>query len=116
MRAGVATAAKWFVGTAIVFGFIGKGCSALDSEQMDITYKQSLGKPRVILSHWEPDKPIPVDQTLPFSHVAYRVALKHRETLVWSSPDEEGTGTLSMRNTTSFPFLTEQWSWPWPNN
>ncbi|MFT3695649.1 MAG: hypothetical protein QM831_21105 [Kofleriaceae bacterium] len=113
MRAGWPTALKWVAGTALVFGLIGKGCSALDSESIDLTWKQSMATPRIMRSYWEPDKPIPIDQTLKLVHITYQVALRHHETLVWDSPDEGGKGTFVIHNTTSFPMLTREWVRPW---
>lgn len=113
MRQGIPSAVKWALGTAVVFGIVGKGCSALDSEQVDLTWKQSMTTPRVMRSYWEPGHPVPIDQLLPFKHLPYQVALRHRETLVWSSPDEGGHGTFTIKNTTSFPFLTREWTRPW---
>lgn len=116
MRAGLPTAAKWFAGTAIVFGIVGRGCSALDSEQITASYKQLMGSPRVAIAYYQPDQPIPIDKTVTLVHLPYQVALKHRETLVWSSPDEGGTGTITVKNTTTFPFIAKQWERPWVNN
>ena len=66
-----------------------------------------------MFSHWEPDVGVPANTMAPFQHLAYTVALRHGETLSWSSNDEGWGGRIDIKNTTSFPFLTRSWERPW---
>jgi len=112
-RAGLPSAAAWSLGAVVVFGLIGRGCSALDSESVPLVYRQSMGPPRQMFSYWEPDVGVPSDRMAPFKHLPYTVALRHGETLEWSSNDETWDGRIDIKNTTSFPFLTRSWERPW---
>ena len=112
-RAGLPTAAKWSLGAVVVFGLVGRGCSSLDSEDVDTSFRQSMSSPRQMFSYWEPDVGVPIDQMAPFKHLPYTIALRHREVLVWSSNDEGWGGKIEIKNTTSFPFLTKSWERPW---
>ncbi|HEY0252739.1 MAG TPA: hypothetical protein VGC41_14490, partial [Kofleriaceae bacterium] len=115
MRSGIPHVAKWTLGTALVFGVLGKACSSLDSEQINITYAHSQGPPRVMASYWTPDVAVPIDQLVTFVHLPYQVALHHHETLVLWSPDEGGDkeSRLTVKNTSTFPFATKEWTRPW---
>jgi len=112
-RAGLPSAATWSLGAIVIFGLIGRGCSSLDSENVFLSYRQSMGPPRQMFSYWEPNVGVPMNRMAPFEHLPYTVALRHGETLSWSSNDEGWGGTIEIKNTTSFPFLTRSWERPW---
>jgi LSD1 subclass zinc finger protein len=112
-RAGLPSAAAWSLAAIVVFGLVGRGCSALDSESVVLAYRQSMGPPRQMFSHWTPNVGVPSDTMAPFEHLEYSLALRHGETLSWSSNDEGWGGTIEIKNTTSFPFLTKGWERPW---
>ena len=112
-RAGLPKAVKWSVGAVVVFGLIGRGCSSLDSEDINTSFRQSMSSPRKMFAYWEPDVGVPIDQMAPFKHLPYTIALRHREVLVWSSNDEGWGGHIEIKNTSSFPFLTKSWESPW---
>jgi LSD1 subclass zinc finger protein len=112
-RAGLPTAAKWSLGAVVVFGLVGRGCSSLDSEDVNTSFRQSMSSPRQMFSYWEPDVGVPIDRMAAFKHLPYTIALRHREVLVWSSNDEGWGGRIEIKNTSSFPFLTRSWERPW---
>ncbi|HEX6835533.1 MAG TPA: hypothetical protein VF334_03115, partial [Polyangia bacterium] len=112
-RAGLPSAAVWSLGAIVVFGLVGRGCSALDSDNVFLSFRQSMGPPRQMFAYLAPDVGVPIGTMAPFKHLPYTVALRYGETLAWSSSDEGWGGRIDIRNTTSFPFLTKSWERPW---
>jgi len=101
------------VGGVLVFGLIGRGCTSLDCDQVGGSYRQSMGPPRQMIAYLDPANGVAIDKLAPFHHLPYTVALHHREHLVWSSPDCGWGGKITIKNTTTFPFLTKEWELPW---
>jgi LSD1 subclass zinc finger protein len=106
-------AAKWTVAAIVAFGLLGRGCSALDADRIATTFAASAGPPRQMFAYWKPEMGVPSDALAPFARLTYTVALRRHEVLQWSSPDTGWGGAITVKNSTTFPWITSEETAPW---
>lgn len=113
-RAGLPKAAGSCAIFIVVFGLVGRGCTSLDMDHMDKPeWSDSIGPPRQLSPWWDREHGVPIDTPFTPGMKDYIVALHHHEVLELVSSDDAYCTTISLKNMTTFPFLTREWNMPW---
>lgn len=98
-----------------VMCFLGKCAVWIDEDDVKVSYAQSMGSPRTLIADWDATVAMPIDQLVEFRQFKnFSVALHHGEIFEISSPDGGSCTSITVHNTTSFPFITRdddvEWS------
>jgi LSD1 subclass zinc finger protein len=113
-RAGLPKAAKACAIFVAVFGLVGRGCTSLDMDHTDAPgWSDSMGSPRKLAPWWDREHGVPIDTPFTPGMKDYIVALHRHEVLELVSSDDAQCTTVTLKNMTTFPFITRNWDMPW---
>lgn len=113
-RAGLPKSLRSCAIFVVVFGLVGRGCTSLDMDHSDMpTWSDSMTSPRKLSPWWDREHGVPIDTPFTPGLKDYIVALHRHEVLELVTSDDTQCTTVTLKNMTTFPFITRSWDMPW---
>jgi LSD1 subclass zinc finger protein len=113
-RAGLPKAARNCAIFIVAFGLVGKGCTSLDMDHGDMpAWADTMTSPRQMSPYWDREHGVPIDTDFTPGLSKYIVALRRHEILELVTSDDKQCTTVTVKNMTTFPFVTRDWAMAW---